>query len=66
MTLALAIIQVLIPLLPQIGGDIAALVRWMSSIRTAAKQTGEWTDELDQKFRAAVIAAGHEDPAWQP
>ena len=66
MTLALAIIQILIPLIPAIGGDISSLVAWISSVRTAAKQTGAWTDAMDQTFRAAVIAAGGTDPAYKP
>jgi hypothetical protein len=66
MTLALAIIQVLIPLLPSITGDISSLVNWISSIRKVTQQTGQWTPALDQSFRAAVIAAGLEDPAYKP
>jgi hypothetical protein len=65
MTLALAIARILIPLIPSIEGDIVSLVSWISNVRAAAKQTGEWTDVDDQKFRAAVIAAGQADPAYK-
>lgn len=50
MTAAIAIIAQILPLLPTIGGDISALIKWISSIRTAAQQSGEWTPELEKAF----------------
>jgi hypothetical protein len=50
--------QVIIPLLPSIAGDISDLVQWISKVRTAAKQTGEWTEDMDIKFRTCLIASG--------
>jgi len=66
MTLALAIVQIIIPLIPKVEGEVSSLVNWISSIRTAAKQTGQWSDEMEQNFRASVIAAGLADPAYKP
>jgi hypothetical protein len=62
MNVALALAHIVIPLLPSIEGDISGLVKWISSVRTAAKQTGEWSDELDIKFRTCLVAAGQEPP----
>ncbi len=55
----------IIPLLPQIGGDIASLINWINSIRSAAQQSGEWTPAMDQAYHQALIAAG-QTPAWKP
>ena len=65
MNTALVLAQVIITLLPMIRGDISALIRWISVVRTAAKQSGEWTDEMDLTFRNCLIASGHADE-WQP
>lgn len=61
MPAALALAQIIIPLLPTIAGDIAHLVAWIQSVRSAAKQSGEWTVEMDQSFRNALIATGREE-----
>jgi hypothetical protein len=63
MNFALAIAQVIIPLLPMIAGDVSDLVKWLAKVRAAAKQNGEWTHELDLKFRESLIDAG-QDPAY--
>lgn len=66
MNLAIALAQILIPLIPSIVGDVESLVNWISSIRSAAQQSGEWTPQMDGNFRAAVLAAGLSDPAFKP
>jgi hypothetical protein len=59
----LALAQIIIPLLPSIEGDISHLIAWISGVRTAAKQTGAWTAELDMKFRTCLLASG-QDPNY--
>ncbi|MGB7767439.1 MAG: hypothetical protein WBN22_01100 [Verrucomicrobiia bacterium] len=65
MNVALAIAQIIIPLLPTLGGDVVSLIDWINSIRSAAQQTGEWTPAMDQAFHQALVAAG-QTPAWTP
>lgn len=66
MNIALALAQILIPLIPSLIGDVESLVAWITSIRSAAQQSGEWTAKMDGDFRAAVLAAGLADPAFRP
>lgn len=66
MNVALALAQILIPMIPSIVGDVESLVNWITSIRSAALQTGEWSAKMDGEFRAAVLAAGLQDPAFRP
>ena len=65
MTLALALAQVLIPLLPTIETGVEQAISFIESVRTAAKQSGEWTQAMDYSFRSSLIALG-KDPAYLP
>ena len=62
---AAAILQLAIALLPLVQTGVGEFIAWMSSLRTAAKQSGEWTAEQDLAFRAALFAKTN-DPAYQP
>lgn len=61
----LTFIQMLLPLLPVIRGDITALVQWIEGTRTALKQSGEWDEATEMAYRASVLAMA-KDPAQQP
>ena len=63
MSAALALAQIIIPLLPMIQGDVESLIKWIISVRAAAQQTSAWPAETDMAFRAALIATG-KDPAY--
>ena len=52
---AIALAQILIPMLPTITTEIEHLISFISSVRTAAKQTGEWTDAIETSFRGALL-----------
>jgi hypothetical protein len=60
---AVALAQIIIPLLPTIAGDVSNLVAWISSVRKAAIQNGEWNQQSDAAFRAALEASS-QDPAY--
>lgn len=60
---ALALAQVIIPLLPIIAGDVTHLVDWIKGVRGAAMQSGEWTAAIEGAFRQSLINSG-EDPAY--
>lgn len=62
---AIALVQVLIPMLPTITTGVESLISFIMSVRTACKQTGEWTDDIETKFRGALLVLG-KDPAYLP
>ena len=62
---ALPLAQILIPMLPTIGTGVENIISFIGSVRTAAKQTGEWTDAMEANFRGALLVMGR-DPAYQP
>ena len=65
MPFALALAQVLIPMLPTITTGVEHVISFIGSVRTAAKQTGEWTDDMETKFRGSLLVLGR-DPAYLP
>jgi len=52
--------QMILPLLPTIAGDVTSLISWIGSIRSAAQQTGEWTPTMETAFRNALVACAHD------
>jgi hypothetical protein len=60
---AAAILQIAMILLPMIQTGIPQLIAWMESLRSAAKQAGEWSDAQDKAYRAALLAKTG-DPAY--
>jgi hypothetical protein len=62
---ALALAQLLIPLIPTIASGVEHLIAFIGSVRAAAQQTGEWTPAMEEAFRAALLAT-KTDPAYQP
>jgi hypothetical protein len=65
MTAALALLPIILQYLPQVTVGVEQLIAWINSIRSAASQTGEWTDVLEAQYRASLLATVN-DPAWQP
>lgn len=51
-------------MLPTITVGVEHLINWIGSLRAAAKQTREWTEELETAFLEALLAS-RTDPAWQ-
>jgi hypothetical protein len=52
-------------MLPTITTGVEHLIAFITSVRTAAKQTGEWTDAVEASFRGALLVLG-KDPAYLP
>jgi hypothetical protein len=57
---AIALVQVLLPMLPTITTGVDHLISFIVSVRTATKQTGEWTAEIETKFRGTLLLLGKE------
>lgn len=65
MAAALALLPQILALLPTVEVGVEHLIAWIQSIRTAAKQSGEWTPDLETAFLNSLVAwAG--SPALQP
>ncbi len=60
-----ALIAQIIAALPTITTGVSHLIAWLSEVRNATKQTGEWTPELEAKFMDALIDRAT-SPAYQP
>jgi hypothetical protein len=60
-----AIIALAIQLLPLVQAGIPQFIAWMDSLKSAAKQAGEWTDAQEAAYRAALLAKTG-DPAYLP
>jgi len=65
MPIALAITQILIPLLPTITTGVGSLINFIGAVRNAAMQTGEWTPEIEAAYRKSLWDTT-KDPAYQP
>lgn len=62
---AAAILALLQQALPFITTGIPELIAWIETLRTAAKQTAEWTDAQDQAFVQALYTTT-QDPRYAP
>lgn len=62
---AIAALQLALALLPSIQTGVTEFIAWIESLKASLKQTGEWTDALDQQYRT-VLFAKTQDPAYQP
>lgn len=62
---AAAAIQLALLILPKLQVGVTEFIAWMETLRASLKQAGEWTDEQDQAFEAALLAK-KDDPAYQP
>lgn len=50
-----ALIQLGLLLLPKVEVGVQQFVAWINSLRTAAKQSGEWTDDMEAIWRAGLL-----------
>lgn len=60
-----AIIQLALALLPLVQTGVPQFIAWIESLKSSAQQTGEWTDEQEAAYRAALFAKTG-DPAYAP
>lgn len=65
-TAIIALIPQLIGLLPVITTGVEHFVAWISALRTAAKQSNEWTPEMESAFINSLILRAVSNPAYQP
>jgi hypothetical protein len=63
MAALLALLPQLIALIPVVSTGVGDLIAFISSIRTAASQTSQWTPALEAQFVNALIAKGSTN-AW--
>ena len=60
-----AIIPLALQILPLVETGVPEFIAWIQSLRSAAQQSGEWTDAQETAYRAALWAKT-QDPAYQP
>lgn len=60
-----AILQLALQLLPLVQTGVGEFLAWIQSLRHTLQQSGEWTDEQEASYRAALFAKTA-DPAYQP
>lgn len=60
-----AIIQLALALLPLVEEGVEEFIAWIKSLRDAAIQSGEWTPQQQEAFRAALFAKT-QDSAYLP
>lgn len=65
MAALLLILPQIIAMIPSATAAVGAIIRFVAEIRNAAKQSGEWTPELERQFIDSLISRTT-DPAWQP
>lgn len=53
---AASILQLALAILPLVQTGVTEFIKWLNTLRTAVQQTGEWTDEQETAFRAALFA----------
>ena len=59
-----AIVQLALAILPLVQNGVTEFVAWITSLRSVAMQSGEWTEEQESAFRAGLFAKT-KDPAYQ-
>jgi hypothetical protein len=57
-----ALLPIVLENLPTIVVGAEHLWAWVTSVREAAQQSGEWTDDHEAQFRAALLATGKSHP----
>lgn len=60
-----ALVIAILTALPQVTTGITHLINWLSEMRKAGQQNGQWTAEMEQKFMDGLIARAS-SPAYQP
>lgn len=65
MQAALALVQIILPLIPQITEGVTELWAFVNKVRAAAQQSREWTAEMELQYQASLKMTAT-DPAYQP
>lgn len=52
----LAVLQVALALLPLVQTGVGEFIIWINTLKVAVEQAGEWTEEQDKAYRAALYA----------
>jgi len=65
MTAALALVQIILPLLPSIESGAVELWNFINTVRGAAQQSAVWTTDMEASYQA-TLKATTTDPAYQP
>lgn len=63
MSAALALIPQLIALIPLVESGASELIGFISKVRVAAQQTGEWTPAMETAFLESLLKMG-QGRAW--
>ena len=58
MPAAITLATLILPLIPNIIGEVEALWTAIAGIRAAAQQSAEWTPEAEAAWQAALFADG--------
>lgn len=61
----LAALQLGLALLPLVTTGVTEFLKWLQSLRMALQQSGEWTSEQEETYRAALFSRLG-DPAYAP
>lgn len=59
MQAALVLVPIILQYLPKVVVGVTELINWISAVRQAAKQSGEWTPELETAFLEALIVSSN-------
>ncbi len=65
MSFAIALVQLLLPLMPKIVVGAEELWKFIDKTREAAQQTGEWKPEIEAAYQQSLLDT-KTDPAYQP
>lgn len=61
----LSALQLGLAILPLVNTGVEQFILWLSTLKAAAEQTGEWTDEREAAYRKTLFAKTG-DLAWGP
>lgn len=50
----IAILQLALAILPLVNTGVGQFILWLNTLKEAAEQTGEWTEEQEKAFRLAL------------
>lgn len=64
LAIVLPFIPQLIALIPKMTSGVSELVAFIGSVRIAAKQSNQWTPEMESAFLESLIAYGGSHP-WK-
>lgn len=65
MAAALLLLPEIMQIISVAGPGVQYLIQWVTTIRTAAQATGEWTAAMETAFLESLLA-GAQSKAWTP